>query len=73
MPTYTLKFYARTSRGSTVGELIDKREFSASGLAEAERIAVRDFVKEINFERQFVILEGDTGFVSCWLTGVPHV
>ncbi len=71
MPVYTLKFYVRVSRGSTVGELIRTEQFAASGMAEAQRIALRDYVAGIDFERNFIILEGDTGFVSCWLTALP--
>jgi hypothetical protein len=71
MPTYNLKLYARVSRGSTVGELLKKYEITAPGLSEAERIAVRDHREEIDFETDFAILEGETGFVSCWLTRFP--
>jgi hypothetical protein len=71
MPTYNLKLYRRVSPGSTVGEFTKKYEFNASGMAEAERIAAHDHVKEIDFNTDFAILEGDTGFVSFWLTGLP--
>jgi hypothetical protein len=54
-----------------VGELTAKHEVSASGLSEAERIAVKQFGNKIDFDRDFAILEGDTGFVSCWFTGLP--
>jgi hypothetical protein len=57
-----LKRYHRVSLGSTVGELIKKYEFSAYGMSEAKRIAVRDYVKKIDF---------DTVFANFWLTGLP--
>jgi hypothetical protein len=71
MRTYNLNLYRRVSRGSTVGELVKKYEITAQGLSEAERIAVRDYMHEIDFKTDFAILEGESGFVSCWLTGPP--
>ena len=70
--TYHLKLYRRTRPGGTTGELTKRIEITASGLAQAEQIAVREHVAAINFETDFAILEGGTGFVSCWLTGYPH-
>jgi hypothetical protein len=68
--TYIFKQYRRTKPGGTTGELVNKIEITAPGLAQAEQIAVRDHLAGLDFQTDFAILEGGTGFVSCWLTGV---
>jgi hypothetical protein len=54
-----------------VGELTKTIEIKAHGLAQAEKIALRDHSAGLDFEWDFAILEGESGFVSCWLTGLP--
>jgi hypothetical protein len=72
MRNYRLKLYRRTRPGGTTGELLKERKFEAPGLAQAEQIARRDHLPVIDFRTDFAILEGDSGFVSCWLAGEPH-
>ena len=69
---YQFKQYRRTKPGGIGGELTKRVEIAAHGLAQAEQMAVRDHVAAINFETDFAILEGDYGFVRCWLTGYEH-
>jgi hypothetical protein len=70
--TYVFKQYRRTKPGGSVGELTKSVEICATGLSAAEEIAAKDHLAGIDFKHDFAILEGETGFVSCWLTGYPH-
>jgi hypothetical protein len=67
MGTYHFKQYRRTKRNGSTGELLRRKEIEATGLAFAEQMVEGD-LREIDFEYDFAILEGDTGFVRCWLT-----
>ncbi len=70
--TYTFKQYRRTRPGGTTGEMTKRAEIKAPGLAQAEEIAAKEYLAGLDFKSDFAILEGETGFVSCWLTGLPH-
>jgi hypothetical protein len=69
MGVYCFRQYRRTKLGSTTGELILRERIEAKNVAHAEQIAVRDFLPEVNFSTDFAILESDSGFLTCWLTG----
>ena len=71
MGTYYFKPYRRTKPGGTTGELVLREPMEAEGLAPAERAAGK-YLTAIDFKTDFAILEGETGFVSCWLTGYEH-
>ena len=66
---YYFKHYRRSRPGGTTGELIRKVQIRAYGIMHAEQIATRDFVAAINFDLDFAILDGDSGFIKCWFTG----
>jgi hypothetical protein len=68
MGTYHFKQYRRTKPNGTTGELVRREEIEAGGLAFAAQ-AAEEFLREIDFTYDFAILEGDTGFVRCWLRG----
>jgi hypothetical protein len=72
MRTYHFKQYRRTKPGGTTGELVKSLEIEAEGLAQAHQIVNRDNLLDFNFDSDFAILEGDTGFATCWLTKPPH-
>ena len=69
---YYFKHYRRTSPGGTTGELIKKVQIRAYGFAHAEQIAAQDYLALINFETEFVIIDGELGFATCWFTGFEH-
>ncbi|HWY60351.1 MAG TPA: hypothetical protein VNW15_00470 [Rhizomicrobium sp.] len=64
--TYQFKHYRRTAPGGTTGELLRSAEIQAAGLAYAGQIADRDYLPGVNFESDFVILEGEN-FIRCYL------
>ena len=71
MRTYHFKQYRRTKPGGTTGELVKDVKIEADGMAQAYEIVKRDRLLDIDFKTDFALLEGDTGFLTCWLTGVP--
>ena len=69
--TYYFKHYRRTHPGTTNGELVNKYTIKAYGWAHAERQAIETYLPGINFETDFAILDGETGFATCWCTEPP--
>lgn len=64
--TYHFKHYRRTGgRGSTSGELLKQIEIPAKGLAYAAQIAEQDYMDAVDFDYDFVILEGNE-FIQCY-------
>ena len=65
---YYFKQYRRLARGSTGGTLVNKIQIRAAGFAHAEQLA-RGHLSGIDFETDFVILDGEFGYARCWFTG----
>jgi hypothetical protein len=71
MPNYQFKRFRRTGGPeSTTGELLSCQVIEAPGLAHVEKMLGPD-LRKIDFRIDFAIIEGDTGFVSIWLTDHP--
>ena len=68
---YYYKQYRRSQPGATGGELIKKLQIRAYGWAHAEQLTMQTFLPGINFETDFVILDGETGFATCWFSEPP--
>lgn len=69
---YYFKQYRRIQPGATSGELVKKLQIRAYGWAHAEQQAIQLFLPGINFETDFVILDGETGLATCWFAEQPR-
>jgi hypothetical protein len=65
---YSFRLFQRTRPGGSTGELFESREIEAPGLAQAIEIARRAGLHEINFQSKFALIEGESGFVTCWMS-----
>lgn len=67
--TYQFKQYRRTRPHGTAGEITKSIEIVAPGLAQAAQVVVKEYLVDLDFQYNFAILEGDSGFIKLWTTG----